>query len=90
MHLKVELGAIMIERDWILTAIQDLQELANRHSMEEVANALNDVLQIAIVEVEADEEPKLIASSEQKPRTTCEVVILPCGRSAQNNWCLSS
>ena len=76
----------MSEKVWILSAIQDLQDLAIQHSLEDVANALADVLSVAIREVEADKEQRLERLAEEKQRSLGEVVNFPRNRSGQSNW----
>lgn len=67
----------MNDRDWVLSAIQDLQELANRHDLEQVADALDDVFRVARTELESGHTGTSGDAIEPKPRSVGEVIVFP-------------
>ena len=82
----MELGVIMNDRAWVLNAIQDLQELANQHSLKRVADALDDVLRVANTELQPELNSKYAATKEAMHRKSGEVVSFPANRKPQATW----
>lgn len=83
---KKALGDGMSDREWILLAIQDLQELANQHAMERVAEALDDVFYVARTELNTERKRKASYREESSQHKTGEVVIFPSNRNLPATW----
>ncbi|WP_415400750.1 hypothetical protein [Tateyamaria sp. SN3-11] len=54
-HAKKQRGKASLEKTWILSAIEDLQRLANEHQMPSIAFALDGVMEVAETEVKLDD-----------------------------------